>query len=328
MGAEFRLFDSRITLDVAYYNKETTGQIIQVTQPATTGYTNRVINAGTLSNTGLEISANITPVRTEDFTWDVNVNYTQFENVVEELVEGIEPIILNGFVSTSSRAVPGESYGAIFGSRWLRDENGNQLVDDNGLAIDDPTNGVIGDPIPDFTVGIRNTVSYKNLSLTALLDIRKGGDVWCGTCGVLDYFGVSKATGDLRESSYVVQGVRQSDGQPNTTAVPYADPTSSVFANRWVRYGFGGIAEDYVFDGSFAKLREIALSYTVPDRLLQNTGLSSAAITLAGRNLLVITDYPGIDPETNLTGDSNGIGLDYFNQPLTRTYSVALKVTF
>ncbi|MEM9685527.1 MAG: SusC/RagA family TonB-linked outer membrane protein, partial [Bacteroidota bacterium] len=328
VGAEFRLFDSRITLDVAYYNKETVDQIIQVTQPATTGFTNRVINAGTVSNSGWEISTNITPVRTDNFTWDLNVNYTQFENVVEELVEGIEPILLNGFVGTSSRAVAGESYGAIFGSRWLRDENGNQLVDDNGLAIADPTNGVIGDPVPDFTVGIRNTVSYKNLSLTALLDIRKGGDVWCGTCGILDYFGVSKATGELREGSYVVQGVRQSDGQPNTTEVPYADPAGGLNANRWVRYGFGGIAEDYVFDGSFVKLREIALSYAVPNRLIENTGLSSVAVTLAGRNLLVITDYPGIDPETNLTGDSNGIGLDYFNQPLTRSYSVALKVTF
>ena len=328
VGAEFKLFNNRLGFDITYYDKVTTDQIIQVSQPATTGYTNRVINAGVISNKGWEVTANITPVRSDNFNWDINVNFTQYENIVEELVEGIEPILLNGFTSTSSRAVPGESYGAIFGNKWLRDANGNQLVDDDGLAIADPESGVIGDPIPDFTVGLRNTFSYKNITLTALLDIREGGDVWCGTCGIIDYFGVSKTTGDLRNSTYVVDGIRQSDGQPNTTAVAYADPAGGLGANRWVRYGFGGVAEDYVFDGSFMKLREVALSYSIPSKLIERTGLSSASITLAGRNLWVNTDYPGIDPETNLTGDSNGIGLDYFNQPMTESYSLALKVSF
>ncbi|MFS4417047.1 TonB-dependent receptor domain-containing protein [Maribacter sp. 2307ULW6-5] len=337
IGAEFRFFDSRLNLDVAYYDRTTEDQIIEVSQPATTGFTNRTINAGVISNTGWEISADIIPVRTENFRWNVNLNYTAMENVVEELVEGIEPILLAGFTSTSSRAVPGESYGAIFGNRWLRDENGNQLIDaSNGLAIADPTNGVIGDPIPDFTLGVRNTFSYKNLSLTTLFDYRSGGDVWCGTCGILDYFGTSQATSDLRETSYVVDGITANftngtwvpTGQQNTTSVPYADPAGGLGANRWVRYGFGGVAEDYVFDGSFFKLREVALTYNIPTRFVERAGISNASITVAGRNLLLITDYPGIDPETNLSGDSNGIGLDYFNQPFTESYSLALKVTF
>ena len=328
VGAELKFFNNRLTLDVTYYDKETSDQIIQVSQPATTGFTNRTINAGVISNSGWEVSAGITPVRTENFDWSLNVNFTQYENIVEELVEGIEPILLNGFTSTSSRAVPGESYGAIFGARWLRNEAGQQLVDDDGLAIVDPESGVIGDPIPDFTVGIRNTFSYKNLSLTALLDIREGGDVWCGTCGILDYFGVSKKTGDLRELTYVVDGVRQSDGQPNTTEVAYADPAGGLGANRWVRYGFGEPGEDNVHDGSFVKLREVALTYSLPQKLINRAGLSDVSMTLAGRNLFLSTDYPGIDPETNLTGDSNGIGLDYFNQPFTRSYSMALKVSF
>ncbi len=328
VGAEFKFFNSRLTFDIAYYDKETKDQIIQVSQPATTGFTNRVINAGRISNSGWEISTNIIPIQTDDFSWSINANFTKMENIVEELVEGIEPILLNGFTSTSSRAVVGESYGAIFGSRWLRDANGNQLVDDDGVALEDPTSGVIGDPIPDFTLGVRNTISYKNLSLTALFDYRKGGDVWCGTCGILDYFGVSKKTGDLRNDSYVVSGIRQSDGQPNTTAVAYADPAGGLGANRWIRYGFGGVSEDNVYDASFLKLREVALSYNLPVKFIEKGGLTSASISLAGRNLLVITDYPGIDPETNLTGDSNGIGLDYFNQPLTESYSLALKITF
>jgi outer membrane receptor protein involved in Fe transport len=328
VGAEFKLFSNKLLIDVAYYDKETKDQIIGVSQPATTGFTSRVINAGVISNKGLEVSLGITPIETDDFEWNINANFTKAENVVEELVDGIEPILLNGFTSTSSRAVPGESYGAIFGSRWLRDENGNQLVADSGLAIVDPTSGVVGDPIPDFTLGVRNTVKYKDFSLTALVDYRKGGDVWCGTCGILDYFGVSKNSGDLREQSYVVDGIRQSDGQPNTTSVAYADPAGGLGANIWVRNGFGGVSEDNVYDGTFVKLREVALTYSLPSITLNKVGINSASLTLAGRNLLVITDYPGIDPETNLTGDSNGIGLDYFNQPLTKSYSLAVRVQF
>ena len=326
--AEFKLFKNKLIIDVAYYDKETKDQIIGVSQPATTGFTSRVINAGVISNKGLEVSLGITPIETDDFEWNINANFTKAENVVEELVDGIEPILLNGFTSTSSRAVPGESYGAIFGSRWLRDKNGNQLVTDSGLAIVDPTSGVIGDPIPDFTLGVRNTIKYKDFSLTALVDYRKGGDVWCGTCGILDYFGVSKNSGELREQSYVVDGIRQSDGQPNTTSVAYADPAGGLGANIWVRNGFGGVSEDNVYDGTFVKLREIALTYSLPKITLNKVGINSASLTLAGRNLLVITDYPGIDPETNLTGDSNGIGLDYFNQPLTKSYSLAVRVQF
>ena len=328
VGAEFKFFDSRLGLDIAYYSKETTDQIINVSQSSSTGFTNRVINAGVISNKGWEATLNVNPIRNDNWNWNMDFNYTQYESVVEELVPGIEPILLNGFTGTSSRAVEGESYGSIFGTRWLRDENGNQLVDDNGLAIEDPTSGVIGDPIPDFTLGIRNSIEYKNFTLTALLDIRKGGDVWCGTCGILDYFGVSKTTGDLREQTYVVDGVRQSDGAQNTTAVAYADPAGGIGANRWVRYGFGGVSEDYVFDGSYAKLRELSLSYRLDQSIVESIGFSDVSFTLTGRNLFLITDYPGIDPETNLTGDSNGIGLDYFNQPFTKSYAMTIRLTF
>ena len=328
IGTELKFFDSRIGLDLAYYEKKTTDQIINVTLPATTGYTNRVVNAGVISNKGWEATLNINPIKKENFNWNSSFNFTKYESVVEELIPGIEPVLLNGFTSTSSRAVEGESYGAIFGTRWLRDANGKILVDDNGLAIKDPTSGVVGDPIPDFTLGFRNSIKYKNFNLTTVLDLRKGGDVWCGTCGIIDYFGVSKKTGELREQSYVVNGVRQSDGQPNTTAVAYANPAGGLGANRWVRYGFGGISEDNVYDGSYIKLREISLSYKLSEKILNQIGFSNIVITASGRNLLLLTKYPGIDPETNLTGDSNGIGLDYFNQPFTRSYALSLRLTF
>ena len=177
-------------------------------------------------------------------------------------------------------------------------------------------------------MGIRNSFRYKNISLTALLDIRQGGDVWCGTCGIIDYFGVGKQTGDLRDQVVVIEGIRKSDGQPNTTAVALADPANGLGGNRWFRYGFGGVAEDNVYDSSWVRLREVAFTYSLPTSILERSFIDSASITFAGRNLWLETDFPGIDPETNLTGDSNGIGLEYFNQPNTKSYSVAFKVNF
>ncbi|WP_299711808.1 SusC/RagA family TonB-linked outer membrane protein [uncultured Tenacibaculum sp.] len=328
IGAELKFLDSRISLDVTYYDKTTDDQVVFINQPATTGFTSRVINAGTVENKGWEVSAGFNPVRTEDFNWDINVNWTKYTNFVTDLPEGIEPILLNGFNSTSSRAVEGEQYGAIWGSRWLRDADGNVLIDDNGWAIEDPESGVVGDPNPDWTMAIRNTVSYKNFSLTALVDVKEGGDVWCGTCGILDYFGVSETTGNLRNETFVFEGVRQSDGQPNTTPVAYADPAGGLGANRWVRYGFGGISEDNVYDGSYIRLREVALTYSLGEKAISQLPIDSFSVTVSGRNLWLDTDYPGIDPETNLSGDSNGFGLDYFNQPNNKSYSLSLNISF
>ncbi|TYP73483.1 SusC/RagA family TonB-linked outer membrane protein [Aquimarina intermedia] len=327
-GGEFKFFDSRLSLDVTYYEKETEDQVIPVDQSPTTGFTERVINAGTISNKGWEIVGGLAPIRTNDFNWNIDVNFTTFENTVEELAPNVENILLSGFNSTSSRVIAGESFGAIFGSKYQRDDNGNILIGDDGWALVDSEDGIIGDPIPDWTMGIRNTFTYKDFSVTALLDIRQGGDIWCGTCGIIDYFGVSEKTGDLRNQTVVFEGIRESDGQPNTTAVSLADPANGLGGNAWVRNGFGGVSEDNVYDASWVRLREVALTYTLSSKIIDRIPLTSASLTVSGRNLWLDTDYPGVDPETNLTGASNGIGLDYFNQPNTKSYAVSLKLNF
>ena len=329
IGAEFNLFDSRLKLDVAYYNKTTEDQIISIDQPAVTGFTNRIVNAGKIENYGWEISGGVDIIRGEDFNWSVDANWTAYENNVVELAPNVESIFLAGFTSTSSRVIAGEPFGAIFGSRFQRNENGELLIGDNGFPIVDTEDGVVGDPIPNWTMGIRNSLSYKNFSLSALLDIRQGGDIWCGTCGIIDYFGTSQKTADQREiTDFVFDGVNANTGETNTTEVALYDPANGLGANRWVRYGFGGISEDYIFDSSWVRLREASLTYSMPRNIIDNTFLTSGSITLSGRNLFLITDYPGIDPETNLTGASNGIGLDYFNQPNTKSYALTVKVNF
>jgi TonB-linked SusC/RagA family outer membrane protein len=328
LGAEFRFWDSRFRFDLTYYNKETTDQIISVDQPAVTGFTSRVINAGVISNEGWEVLAFINPIRTDNFNWNIDINWTTYENTTLKLAENVESVTLQD-ISASSRVIVGESYGVIFGSRFARNENGELLIDDSGYPLVDTEEGVIGDPIPDWNAGIRNTLSYKNFSLSALLDVRQGGDVWCGTCAVIDYFGTSQVTAEQRTiTDYVFEGVNVNTGQPNTTEVALANPENGINSYRWTRYGFGGVNEDYVFDTSWVRLREASLTYQLPSSLLDATFLNSGSITASGRNLFLITDYPGVDPETNLTGASNAIGLDYFNQPNTKSYALTFKLNF
>ncbi|WP_407557299.1 SusC/RagA family TonB-linked outer membrane protein [Winogradskyella sp. 4-2091] len=327
IGLEFKMFSNRLNFDIAYYNKETKDQIIPVDVAPSSGFIDRFDNVGLISNTGVEISLGGTPVQTDDFSWDISMNWTTYENVVEELTEGVEFITLNGFTSTSSVAIVGESYGSIYGSRFLRNDSGEVLIDDNGYPLQDPTDGVVGDPIPDWVAGISNTFTYKDLSLSVLFDIRQGGDVWCGTCGILDYFGTSAAT-LVREESLVFNGVVQSTGQQNAQSVPYYDNTVSENNNVWRRYGFGGLSESNVYDASWVRLREITLAYQVPSKYLEGMFIDGISIAAYGRNLWLNTDYPGIDPETNLTGDSNGLGLDYFNQPNTKSYGFDIKFNF
>ena len=327
-GIELQFFKGRLGLDATYYNSTSDDLIIDVQVSAASGFQQFTKNAAKIENKGFEIVANATPVRTAKFVWDINANFTTYENNVLELDEGIEEIGLAGFVSTSSRAVVGEPYGAIFGNGFQRNDDGRMIIGEDGWPLQDPEQNVYGDPNPDFTLGVRNSFTlFNSLRASALIDIRQGGDMWCGTCGVMDYFGTSEISGDLRGESIVWDGVK-ADGSENTTSVAYADVAAGVGGSYWTRYGFGGITEMNIFDTSWVRLREVTLSYSLTAGLAQKIGMSDATISVAGRNLWLNTDYPGIDPETNLTGASNGFGLDYFNMPNTKSVSVTLRGSF
>ncbi len=328
-GGEFKFLNSRISLDVAYYDKTTTDQVIDVNIAPSSGFSSRYINSGKVENKGVELAARFVPIQNDNFTWNIDANWSTNTTKVVTIAPGLSSYFLNGFSSTSSRIIEGESYGVIYGEKWKRDDKGNRLIDNDGYPIVDSESGVIGNPIPDWTMGITNSFSYKNISLSFLLDIRKGGDVWCGTCGIIDYFGTSKETGDLRDKSTVFQGVVEKTGEPNTKEVKFVDFSKERDdAAYWTRNGFGGVAEDYVYDSSWVRLREVSLSYNFGDKIIKSTPLTSASITFSGRNLWLLTDYKGVDPETNLTGDTNGSGLDYFNQPNTKSYAISLKLNF
>lgn len=335
-GTELKFLKGRVGLDVNYFSSRSEDQIIAVNLSATTGFTNSVQNVGLITNKGWEVTASGTPVRTRDFSWDIDVNYTQIENVVEELTEGVEEIFLAGFTSTSARAVVGQPFSALYGTGFQRNDEGRVIIGENGFPMAEATPKALGDPNPDFTVGINNKFTYKGVSVSALFDIRQGGDVWCGTCGIMDFFGTSAKSGDQREDIVVFDGVKQigisGEGTPiyteNDIAVGLADTNKAEGDIYWRRYGFGGIGEMSIYDASWVRLRQVSLGYTLPSSLFENNFIGGAELTLTGRNLWLSTKYPGVDPETNLTGDSNGFGLDYFNMPNTKSYSATLRLSF
>ena len=328
IGGEFKFLRGRLGLDITYYDSRSEDLLISTPLSAASGFSNAIQNAATIENKGIELILEGTPVRSNAFTWDIMANFTQYENDVIELAPGVEEVFLAGFTSTSARLIPGNPFSALFGSGFQRNDNGDVVIGADGWPLVDPVPGFLGDPNPDFQLGLRNTFTIgQNVSISALLDIREGGDMWCGTCGVANYFGVTKETADLRDETVVFEGVME-DGTRNTTAVPYADVQGGVGASYWVRYGFGGIGEMNIHDTSWVRLREARVAYTFPKATTDKIGFSDLTIALTGRNLFLITDYPGIDPETNLTGTSAGYGLDYFNMPNTRSFNFGVSANF
>ncbi|MFK7926224.1 MAG: SusC/RagA family TonB-linked outer membrane protein [Bacteroidia bacterium] len=328
VGGELKFLQGRLGLDVTYYNSVSRDIILSVQLPAPTGFTNFIQNTGQISNKGVELVLDATPIESNDFSWDISVNFTKYTNTIDSLAEGVENVFLAGFTSTSARAIAGAPYSALFGTGFQKDDAGNTIIDADGWPLVDPVAKQLGDPNPDWLAGIRNTFTYKGIGISALFDIRQGGDMWCGTCGIIDYFGTSAKSGEERTiTDFVFDGVKE-DGSTNTTPVALADEAAGLGAIYWVRYGFGGIGEMSIYDTSWRRLRELTLSYRVPASALANTPLGALSVSVYGRNLWLQTNYPGIDPETNLTGASNGIGLDYFNMPNAKSYGVNLNVTF
>jgi hypothetical protein len=179
---------------------------------------------------------------------------------------------------------------------------------------------VVGDPNPDFMMGIRNTFTYKGFELTFLFDIRQGGDVYNGTKNVMNSLGTSKQT-ENRDEDYIFPGVNATTGLPNTVVV------KRNAAYYGAQGGLAGLSEAAIEDGSYVRLRELGFSYNMPSKMLSKTPFKGISLGINSRNVLLWTKYSGIDPETNLSGVSNSLGRDYFNMPNTRGFEFSLQLT-
>lgn len=334
IGLEVGLLKDKLGLDLTYYNSSTTDIILSVPISAASGNTSALQNAGELSSKGFEVLIRATPIRTRDLRWDMSFNWSKNETTVESLANGVTSIVLGGFVTPQTRLQAGSPYGVLWGNHWVRDDQGRlQINPVNGRPLFTNAAKVIGNPNPDWTGGITQSISFKGLNVTGVIDIRKGGDLI--SRNVLDMrrngAGVETAKFDRFNSDgtiatpYIVPGVYASGpnaGQPNTTAISVQDYWQQYAAN-------GSVAESYVFDGSFTRLRELSISYNVPRRLLTATPLMALEVGVNGRNLwLSAPNYPHFDPETNAQGVSNSQGLEFNALPQTKTVGFFLKTTF
>ncbi|WP_420318236.1 SusC/RagA family TonB-linked outer membrane protein [Ekhidna sp.] len=341
IGLDLRFFDGKIGLDLAYYTQTTEDAILPASVSPESGYTSAWLNAGKLSSDGIEITLNATPVSSGDFNWDTQVNWSTTETIVDELAPGIESVFLAGFNSAGSYAIVGQPYGGIRGGAYLREgaathpdgdlslPSGAVVINDDvnsseyGFQAVDPVQRAIGNPIPDFILGWRNSITYKNVSLGALLDWREGGDLWNGTQWALSFFGRSALTAQTREESpFAIPGVL-SDGSPNNIEIVRDQ-------SYWQSSlgGFGAVGEQFVEDGGWIRLRELSVNYQLPGAWFANNIVKNASVGFVGRNLWYDWEYDGVDPETSLTGTGNGQGFDYFNNPSTRTFMFKLSVNF
>jgi TonB-linked SusC/RagA family outer membrane protein len=332
IGFDLRFLNNRIGLDFTYYKSLSRNQIISVPVPSSTGFTTQVINSGEIENRGVEIVLNAKAVNKGDFSWDILLNFTRNRNYVNSLPND-EPIVTNLFgARIQSRLIPGEQYGIFYGNAFKRNENGDILISPSGFPQFDP-NGqqIVGNPNPDYLIGLRNSLNYKNYSLSFLWDVRKGGDVvnvtafWMGNGS-----GVAEHTTD-RNKVVIFRGIidnpgGDNDGQVNNIPVRL---DQAAFQGVGAASAVGReLAERWVQDGSWIRLRDITLSYRLPANIISKVGMSRANIGLYGRNILLFTNYGGIDPETNLNGPNAAAGLDAFTTPNMRSYGVTLSGTF
>jgi TonB-linked SusC/RagA family outer membrane protein len=320
VGINVSFLENKFNLDVTYYNQRSTDVLLFQPIAPTSGYSAQYTNAAEMVNRGWEVTLGINPYESGDFRWSVDLNWSTNDNEVTELAAGVEEVQLEAaFASIGSFAIVGEPIGVFYGTRWLRDENDNIIVDEDGFPILAPTTGNVGSWIPDWTGGIRNTFWYKDFSLSFFLDFRKGGDIWNGTYARMNQLGISEESGD-RERSYIVEGV-QEDGSINQTSITAQQYYQNVVGDA------GGAAEEFVETVDWVRLRDLSLSYRL--RFSESAAISFLDFTFTGRNLWLSTNYKGVDPETSLTGaGSNLNGFDYFNNPNTRSYRLAVSFSF
>jgi TonB-linked SusC/RagA family outer membrane protein len=334
LGLDLRFLEDRLSLSATYYDNTTSDVLLNFPIANSRGFDEIYANGAEISNQGVEIDLGYTIIKKQDLSWQANVIFSSNKNRVEDLA-GVQSIELGGLAAVNSRAIEGQAIGVLWGSRTLRDAEGNIVFDENGFPEQDQTEGVIGDPNPDWQGSLVSQVTYKNWSLTALFETYQGADIYAGTKSVLADLGRWASTGNEVTTN---QNLLDYNGN--------LIPIGTTFRGSIYDFGAGPVAltepwyngdggffsggndELYIEDGSWTRLRELSLSYRFKPAWLSNIGIQSATLSATGRNLFVWTEFEGNDPDTNLTGVSAARGIDYFNNPGTKSYVFTLTATF
>ncbi|MDW7691000.1 SusC/RagA family TonB-linked outer membrane protein [Flammeovirgaceae bacterium SG7u.111] len=350
VGLDLQFFKNKFSLTANAYTNKVDNAIIQVDQPPATGFVSQVANAATIENKGVELEASLQLIDKGDFNWTAYANWTKNRNEVTDMA-GVESISLGGFSGTSSRAVLNQQLGVLWGATFERDDNGAYVLDEQGFPTQSNTPGVIGDPNPDWRGGLGTRVGWKNFSLNVLFETSQGGDMWNGTLGALTWFGrAGFTTNTVTLSEAEANNLEVYGGSTVADYYPHVQNGDGSYTVRgevkdfgggdvlldenWYVDGLGssftGPDESSVEDASWTRLRELTLAYTFNSAAFRSkTKLQNVTLSFTGRNLALWTDYSGVDPDTNLTGGGrNAIGLDYFNNPATRSFIFKLSATY
>lgn len=360
-GVDLEFLQNRIGLNATYYYSKSTDVIFPVSVPYSSGFAGALLNAAVIQNKGLELTLTTTPLKLANgLRWDLNFNWSTNRNKVLQLSPGFDRIMVGGFGGGEAEidAVVGKPFGVIYGNTYPRAITGDLksplLIDDQKVtgspAEPNPNYGmpigggvgpneVIGDPNPDWIGSVISNLTFKGFVFGFQIDVRHGGDLWNGTRGALANKGTAAETSN-RGTAVTFQGVlghldnngdvAHLDKDGNEVSGPGGVNTivSSYDQYYWQNVGnsFGGPQEIDVENGGYTRIRQVSLSYSLPKTIFGKNNYTNLSITIFANNLKVWTKYDGVDPETSLGGPANGQGLDYFNNPNTKSYGIRLNL--
>lgn len=346
-GVDLQLFGNYADLSFTAYRSRTEGVILLTPAAPSTGFLQQASNAGRIQNTGVEVSLNLRPVTRNNFGWDIGLQYGKNVNKVTDLL-GIQSVDLptgGYFDGLEGAAIVGSRVGVLRGQDFVRCGRGLKLEDGgdvdalcggaskgalfigaDGFPVVDETNRVVADGNPDWTGSLRSSLNlFRKLTISGLLDVKRGGDNWNGTKGALYNFGAHKDT-EFRDVKAVF-GTNYMPARPGASGAVGGPGVGKEITidQSWYQgdgSGFGAVDAQFIEEASYVKLREISIGYTLDSPwLTRGLGFSSVDFRIAGRNLKTWTDYTGVDPETSLAGAEGAIrGIEYFNNPQSRSY--------
>ena len=321
-GIEGKFFQSRLSTDITFYQRVSNDQILFRALDPSTGYTTQQINAGKVTNKGIEAQIAYKIIRNKDWVWEVTGNYTLNESLVSDIPTDLKEILYAGYTTLGNFAINGQPLGIIKGYQFQRYSDGQLLVGAGGDYLASTTIGIIGDPNPKYRLSGINSVTYKSLTFRFQVDYTFGGDMYSSTARSLLARGVTKDTEFDRSAPYILPGVT-ADGKPNNQQV---SATQGYFNNVF------GPDQSGIFDATVVRLRDMSLSYALPEKLLNKTPFGSVSFTANGSNLWYYAPnfpkYMNFDPETNSLGVGNGKGLEFITGPSARRMGLSVRVTF
>ena len=319
-GLDYRMFRNRFGIDFTYYNTTTTDQILSIDTPVSSGYIGRIVNAGKIKSHGIELMISGSPIRTKDLEWNINLNWGFNRTICSDLYSGLSRQTLGATRIASVVVENGGNYGDIVAvNAFKRDEKGNILIDENGLPLK-VSDQVIGNMLPDWIGSIGTSLRWKNLSFSALIDVRYGGDFISMTDNYATTAGNSVRSLQGR-NGMVVKGIVESTGEQNTKEV-----TAEEY---WAHVGGStGIAEAFMYDATYVKMREMSLGWHLPMLWLKKTPLKSVKISAVARDLFYFYKDAPVNAESALSRADYAQAFEYGSMPPTRTFGFSINIKF